>query len=62
VYDAQEENSEGDKGTVSSCAGKEAAKVVGKAREVPNVFDYDGCCLLSFIFVGYVRVFLDPSL
>lgn len=25
-------------------------------KEISNVFDYDGCCLFSFIFVGYVSL------
>ncbi|KAJ9116975.1 hypothetical protein QFC22_004633 [Naganishia vaughanmartiniae] len=53
VYDAQKGDDQGDKEAVSCHAEYAAVKVAGKAREVPNVFDYDGCCLFSFIFVGY---------
>lgn len=28
----------------------------GSRKSVSNVFDYDGCCLFSFIFVGYVSL------
>lgn len=32
--------------------GRNASK--GDVRRKANVLDYDGCCLFSFIFVGYV--------
>ncbi|KAJ9101771.1 hypothetical protein QFC21_003110 [Naganishia friedmannii] len=36
------------------CETHSSAKyMTGITPEVPNVFDYDGCCLLSFIFIGY---------
>lgn len=40
-------------GSGGSCASSESP-----CREVCNVFDYDGCCLFSFIFVGYVSTTL----
>ncbi|KAJ9113834.1 hypothetical protein QFC19_000027 [Naganishia cerealis] len=52
VYDVQEDQGQGDAGDTLPYSG-EAEDVAGKTREVSNVFDYDGCCLLNFVFVGY---------
>lgn len=54
VYDDVEEvkskDVNGPNITSSDATSKESRK------SVSNVFDYDGCCLFSFIFVGYVSL------
>jgi hypothetical protein len=52
VYDDVEEV-DGKVPNGSESAGEDATSKRSR-KEICNVFDYDGCCLFSFICVGYV--------
>lgn len=61
VYD----DAEVEDGCLPPDPGDSLAGRLSKGTRQPsaNVLDYDGCCLFSFVFVGYVSSFrCDPSL